>query len=392
MFATYFAQGPLYPIGSPTSKAVLILILLICGFFFLKTLFDGEEKDSFYKVWTVFLALNVAGFLFTLDYRNPIVFNWFKTVLISLLPFYLFYYLSRHEALKSNHLIQYFIIILPITILQFYFLRDLILSQRSTLNVNVVNNVAYSFVFLMPFVFLFRQRIISLLAMFVLMYFTILGAKRGALITGSLGFLLFCYYHLRTVERKNRFINYLIVITGISLLGYFAYRFFYSYDYFIMRFLSTIEEGHTAGRVDIYTDILNAWYNSGNLINWLLGFGLAGSVTHSQIGSAAHNDWLEMLANFGLLGVVVFAILFYTALTKIRKPDWGKGLNILLLAIIFMWFSTSIYSMSYVSSEFYLYTMVFGFLTHAQEASLSEKPKIEETSQFVFQKAIDKAT
>src|SRR5690606_9470669 len=124
----------------------------------------------------------------------------FKGVLITLLLFYPFYYFSHKERLTSKQLIHFFLVMLPVTISQFYFNESQILTERISNRTEVVNNVAYFFVALIPFVFLIRGRIFSAVAIILLLFFIIQGAKRGALIAGGIGMILFVYYRLKSVD------------------------------------------------------------------------------------------------------------------------------------------------------------------------------------------------
>src|SRR5699024_6219047 len=141
--------------GSIIAQAALGLIYLISGNYFIKTLLQKKNKSFFFKIWTALLILNIVGFVFTADYTKHL--GMFKGVLMSLLTFYPFYYLAQNGYLKRKHLVQFFVVMLPLTIGIFYFNRNAILTEATSDNIEVVNNIAYSFVGLIPFVFLIQQ-------------------------------------------------------------------------------------------------------------------------------------------------------------------------------------------------------------------------------------------
>ena len=61
-----------------------------------------------------------------------------------MLPFYPFYYFAEKGELKANHLIWFFIVLIPIMIINFYSKEANMLLERNSDNENVVNNLAYS--------------------------------------------------------------------------------------------------------------------------------------------------------------------------------------------------------------------------------------------------------
>src|SRR5690606_33853948 len=108
-----------------------------------------------------------------------------------------FYYFAKKGIVSSKHLVTFFLFMLPITISQFYWNENQILAERVSSRTDLVNNVAYSFVALIPFVFLFKERkLLSIIAFILLSFFVIQGAKRGALITAGIGGIFFVYFHL----------------------------------------------------------------------------------------------------------------------------------------------------------------------------------------------------
>ncbi len=92
---------------------------------------------------------------------------------------------------------------LVVSIAQFYVYKAEISSIHQSDNENIVNNVVYTFVFLMPYLFLLKERkLLSLLLSFVMLFFIIQGAKRGAMISGVIGMTFFAYYQLKTIDKK----------------------------------------------------------------------------------------------------------------------------------------------------------------------------------------------
>ncbi|RYE35629.1 MAG: hypothetical protein EOP48_30255, partial [Sphingobacteriales bacterium] len=194
-----------------------------------------------------------------------------------------------------------------------------------------------------------------------MIFFIVQGAKRGALVLGGIGMLYFCYYQFRTIEKKNIIKGYIITLVGLSILSYYAYDFLSSNEYLLNRLNAiNVETGEgTSGRNIIYQKIFEDWYNSDSFINLLLGYGFAGSLFLTG-GSFAHNDWLELLSNFGLLGISTYMTLFFVTVKyslKIRSQED----KIIMLCIITIWFISTMFSMNYVSGFSFFQTIILAY-------------------------------
>lgn len=357
----YFSQGILYASGSRLSQISLLLIFIISIIYLLKC-FSIQNKGLFYSAWTTLLILNIMGFVFTGILYNPVHFGMLKGILLSSLPFYPIYYYSNKKIIKSKDLIIFFFIMLPVAIMQFYLNQKQILQERLSDNNDVVNNIAYFFVGLLPYIFLIRKnKILSIISFLISLFFIIQGAKRGAVIVAFICTFFFLYYQLRAIEGKKRLWSYITVIAGIVLIIYYAYFFYSSNEYLISRMEFLDYEGGS-GRNTIYKNIFNKWYYSDNFINFLFGYGFAGSLKLSGMNLLAHNDWLELVSNFGILGVTLYMLLFYSAINTLVKSKWRTEKKILFCAIITMWFVTSIFSMGYTSTDGYLRAIMLAYL------------------------------
>ncbi len=354
--------------GSIPSKLCILTIILISGIYFVKSLFLNEHKNFFYNAWTLFLTVNIIGFIFNFDLSAGYTRDMFRSTLTSLLTFYPVYYFSKKEQIKSIHLIIFLLILIPVFILQYYKLESSVLASRLSGNTNVVNNMAYPFVNLLPYLFLIKkQKLFSGLLMIILMFFIIQASKRGALITGSIGMLMFFWYNLNTIEKRHRIAGFILVVIIIFILSVIAYKTFTSNEFLLGR-MTSILEGDSSGRNMLYKTIITKWYNSDNILKYMFGFGYAGSVY--LIGNFAHNDWLENILNLGLIGFFTYLYLFYAAIKYCLNKEWMFDKRFLMITITLMWFFISLGSMSYSSLEGFIRTILLGYLIGSEKPDL----------------------
>lgn len=362
--AIYFFQGSLYPIGSVVAKAALLFIWIISFFYLIKSLIINSGKGIFYYAWILLFLLNFVGYIFQGAFGGgfgDIYFSQLRAILTVILPFFPFYYFAYKGFISNKQLLRFFIIMLPIAIASFYSSRSHILLESLSTNENVVTNTAYFFVALIPYVFLWgKRKVFSIISLVILLFFIIQSAKRGALIVGVVSAIVFVYYQLTTVDPKKRIQSFIISIVGILLLIGFSYEFYISNDFLISRLERTDDIG--SGRDIIYLNLWNNWFDSNNIFNYLFGFGFVSTIKYSGLGLLAHNDWLELLTNFGLLGISTYLFLFFAAIYFIFHSNAEREGKVIMSAIILSWFFQTLFSMYYTNSTAVLDSILLGYL------------------------------
>lgn len=357
----YFAQGVLYTQGSIISQSVLVLVLVLSFYYLFKTSLTINNKDLFYKLWTTLVIINIISYLISPNLE--LQFGQFKNILISTMLFFPSYYFSKKGILNKKHLIRFFSLMLPLAVFIYFYYRSQFYYFSSD-KIEMVNNTAYTFVFLLPYIFLINKKnIISIIAMLILLFFVIQGSKRGALLAAFVGLAFFIYFHLNTIEKGKRLKTYLFVIIITMLLGYFTYKFYINHEFLIsrMQIQSNVGEDWTSGRNQIYNKIFNSWYNSDNILNVLFGFGFGSSIFLTG-GLRAHNDWLELLSSTGIVGVTVYFLVFYSAIRLLKEKKWETDKKILFMCILSIWFLTTIFSMNYTSTNGAFQAILLGYL------------------------------
>lgn len=361
LFAVYYAQGSIYPSGSLISQLCILVILLISCVYFIYALMSENFNCLFFNVWTIMVFMNVTGFILTADFSDNDQIDVFKNILGCMLPFYPFYYFAKRNKLKEKHLVIFFIIILPLYFLQFFkFRKEIMILTDSDDPTTVINNIAYLFVSLIPFILLIKKnKLIAAALMAIMIMVIIQSAKRGAIITGIIGLIMFFYSLFKSINNQNKLRGYIIVIVVIALLSVFAYESYMSNEFLKYR-ISNLSEGNVSNRDIIYGKIFNTWYNSENGLNFLFGFGFVAS--RDIAGSFAHSDWFELLSNFGLFGICVYLLLFYSAFKLIFKKEFTIDKKILMLTITLIWFFVTIFSMWYTQLAWYSQSIMLAFL------------------------------
>ena len=172
----------------------------------------------------------------------------------------------------------------------------------------VVINQIYNVLPLLPWCLVIRQRIIQIAIVAVVALLVGISAKRGAFI----GFTVMTFgMFLCDAMVRGNFSKVLLRLLQLCIVGVVGGAVLYLVDqsrggaiYYRLQD-AVVDKG--SGRLDIY-DALLTDLQSFSLFEWIFGSGYYASAMATG-KSGAHNDWIEVLYDFGLLGLGMFALM-----------------------------------------------------------------------------------
>ena len=282
-------------------------------------------------------------------------------IINNLAPLFAFYCFSRQGLLTEKRLLLWFIIFLVIATLDFYTAQRkglALLAEEGSQYEEITNNAAYSMLGLMPFVFLLRKKPMwQYIFLAYVMFIVVTGLKRGAILISLFLLLWFVYAQTKSASRGKKVLLLSLTIAFLAIGWRFVMQFYENSDYFQHRLEATLE-GSSSNRDWIYSTLWNHYINNGNFLQ--LVFGEGGFHTVNVSGYMAHNDWLELLIDCGLFGVVVYLIYW---ISFIR--DWVRIKSDIIVysmmgACFIFTFMKTLFSMSFFSMPFYI-SMIMGY-------------------------------
>jgi hypothetical protein len=355
LFIVYYGQGIFYVSGGVISRLAILIIMSISFIYFIKVVFiDKAHLSVLIKSWTALLLLNIIGFFLNGDLEK---FSFLQPILINMLPFYVFYYFSKKRILVRNHLIFLLIVLLPLLIIKFIQsgIELEILKGRE----DVVDNAAYLFLGLLPFIFLFKKKIISLFLLLVFWFFIMQSAKRAVIICLLITILIYFYYLIISVDKKLKVFNYAFLFTLIFVIIYWGYQNLIEQEFVLSR-IQKMAEGDSSGRDGIASIAFASWYESNSYITLLFGNGFLTTLEVTSMQS--HNDWIELLVSFGLLGFVLFFLIFYYLIKEILHKDLTTKNRAMFICFFCIAIITSITSRWYGSNFAYSQVILLPYL------------------------------
>lgn len=308
-------------------------------------------------VYCLFLMLTgTSGFKREL---NPT--NYTLLYVASVLPIYSFYYFGRKGMLSSYWFMVMTILFCINAYALYYQNEQRMLEMLVGGSEDFTNNSGYLIVSLLPLMAFFNKRsIIQYVGLFFIMAATIICFKRGAILVG---FLAIAYFILKKLNVKNTF-RRITTIALVAVLLVLLYRYFDSIfltnDYFYQRVMLT-REGDSSGRDSIYGYFWNFLSSSKNgVLGMLFGNGAAGTV--KLLGIEAHNDWIEFAIDFGLLGIIVYLIYWFTIYKnyKFARKNLSDTIVLAMGMVLIINFARTFFSMSFISMTF-MSTALIGY-------------------------------
>ena len=360
LWCLYNLQGALYTQGGWLSRIILLALLLWSIYYFVVTILNFKLP--------VFLKL-LAGlvFIFVLYGLIPIVtgsgfgginsFEYLKQILMSLLTVYVFYYYTRKGYLTEGLLKKWAIVFFFVAIGIFYYDQSVRLEQTTA--EGITSKKSYVILTLIPLIPLFYKKpVIQYVMMGVVMLFLLMGVKRGALIIGAVA-ETWLLINILFVDngKKNNFVRIVLTVALVFATIYTVEYFISTNDYFNYRLEQTLE-GDSSSRDEIYKNGLDVLLGGDSVLNLLFGYGAYG--TRKTLGIYAHNDWLEIGINNGIIVLLLYFIYWLQFFKYSRKSRHYKVLHQVIALFFIIYFTKSFFSMSYSTYTIFS-TSVLGF-------------------------------
>ncbi len=287
-----------------------LLLLCIISFSLTKKYRIPKLSQTFKLYYAVIIGMYITSILWSIEVSLPSNAFYIKTIL----PIFVFYYFYKAAyKIGDSKLFVISLLLLLVTMLYTYFVHYQ--SMLFLLNVNVWStNSSYFLLYILPVFFCFDKKWIKVGAFIAVGAAIILSSKRGG--TLSLLFGLFAYLFVNQILRKGdgKIGRYIIFIIIITVSAYALSIIMLNDDIHIVSRMSKISETGGNGRDEIWIDVLQMLENS-NIANILFGHGYNTVLAHSKHHLSAHNDFLEIFYDNGII-VLILYILFHVNLIK----------------------------------------------------------------------------
>jgi O-antigen ligase len=364
----YRLQDIWYQAGGVISQMILFTLILVSLWHALCVYSSSVSKPLLFKglvlmiiMYTIYgIILIFTDGAVTKGIRvKPPTYYYLKNYYVSLLPIISFYYFTIKGYLNQRLLRIWVPLFIALGLIEYYHWQQMIAIQMSEMGLDETNtnNMGYIMVALIPALFVFNKAWWQYVVLGVCILFALFSMKRGAIICGFLLSILYILMNMKSARSgKKVVIFFLITIISIFILNILQDTLFQN-DFFQRRLEKTLE-GDSSGRDVLYKFFLFFFIYRASPIEKLLGIGADGTIKISF--NYAHNDWLEILINQGMVGIFCYVLYWCFFIITVKKRKYSRrSKNILVLVLVFT-FVKSLFSMSIGSLTIYT-TSIFGY-------------------------------
>ncbi len=359
LWCLYYLQGTLYPVGGGLSKSILaILVLWSVVYLFLslrlsykpayiKGLYGMIFLYFFYWVLGLVGASGIGG----MDNGSLVI----KNICVSVLPIFAYIHFSNKNLITSKWLLTWLPFFVLVAISSFYHeqtSRLQLIMEEGGIRDEVVNNTGYLFVALIPYALFFHKKpVLQVLTILVCLAFAFMSLKRGAMLVASLSVVICILYRLKDNKNSNKVLTILAIIVA-AIIAFNLFDSFLAQSDLLNNRLERTRTGDSSGRDEMWGRIYHYLIYENSLTGFFFGAGIGG--TTKIIGDGAHNDWLQIAVDMGLLGISTYLIYwscFFKSWRRLKRVD---ELLYVVLGIIFMTeLLKTVFSFSFYSMPFY---------------------------------------
>lgn len=374
----YLIQGVMIPTGGTVFSQLIIFCAMLMGIYYtVKTICLPNIPVYFTGLNMLFFMFIIYGILLLFsNHHYIIIYSWsevpnstfLKNIFLSLPNVYVFYYFSRKGYLTEKALRKWVIVFLASSVFRYIDNQMALLNMMQLKGVQtkeMTNNMGYLFVALMPTIAVFKDKVRIQYGILILcMAFIMMAMKRGAIIVGTIMLIYILYFNYKynkNVSKRKVIVFSLFIIVAAYFITEYMME---SSDYFMSRIEQT-KEGNSSGRNALYERYWNHFKNETDIFKYLLGNGANATL---GIGvNYAHNDWLEIAIDEGVLGLVIYCIYWFCFWRTIASIKYNITAKLVLTLTFISFLILTVFSMSY--TEYSIYTCsVFGYyLAHYKE-------------------------
>jgi len=313
-----FAIGSVY-------RAVTLLLFVLFLFESKFRITYSDEKKSLFLGWIFYLAYTVVTMLWAVN-RDAAITNSLSLVLLGFIVIVFFSTeLSQVESYKTD---VCWIIAGAICILLYVFGDKTAVGEYGSRTSMIIMGTAtdpneFASVFIVPlslmtFNMLNKRgpRILQIVIMLLGVYCVLMSGSRGALIATAIAI----FVTLIQSDKVN--VKSVLIITIVALFVLFlSIRYIIPLipdDVLTRMSLKALLKDGGSGRGDLWTDAVRKIWN-GSVLRMVVGYGQYGLTVGTRgVSQTMHNQFIQQLSNYGVVGLGLYLILIYKSYKAIK--------------------------------------------------------------------------
>lgn len=328
----------------------------ICATWFVKDRIRGELNTQIIKSFVIF-AIGTCVSLFITHVGNKLILVsnllLFIAPCLTIMGCYTYgYRYGRENAIF--YLIAITILASAISYFSIYRSYN-ILGERGHFG------VAYYVLYLLPLILASNKRWMRILSIVIVSIVIISSVKRGGLIALALGMIVYLSVS-KIISSSNAIKSFALLVFSLIILGGFLYLAIHYLGGNIIERLFDSNDETGSGRLDIWESLYQRLIKQ-DITLWIFGNGHMATTEYSWENLTAHNDFLEILYDYGLVNLVIYISFLLSATAYTIRSIRNKSTLAPCMAMLLTIFLTlSMVSIIILSHTCTLSMMGFGLL------------------------------
>lgn len=300
--------------------------------------------------WLIIVTMNIVAVTSSNKVVNLIRVNVWTT------SFFSAYILAKTNLKTIDSIIRLFIVVYVISFV-FFWLGKIYQQDNLKRGIETSTNAIYCLISIVPILMLSKNNKLKLIILLVTLVCAVFSNKRGASII--MAFAIYPVLNDVFSKAKSKILrNFLIVAVGaIAVFAFFYIGDEYLGGRLVDRF-AEMEETGGSGRSDLWAYVIYNYKNS-SLLEQIIGHGHY-AVSGLGMATAAHNDFLEVIYDYGIVGLIVYIPIHFYLLRKVimlRKSNNLFFFSYITMYLVF--FVMSMVSILIVQQRYLVYMAVF---------------------------------
>lgn len=185
-----------------------------------------------------------------------------------------------------------------------------------------------------------KKKAINVLAMLIEIYAVVLSGSRGALVACAMSIFVTI-----VICVKMTLGNILAIVAAISILIFVFFHYLLPLvpeDVIERMNIQVLLADGGGGRKVIWKSALDQYLN-GNIFRILFGYGANGLIAQGERGAtgAMHNYYLQLLTNYGVIGLSLYLNLFWKSIRKFWHCNRKYVAGLIAMAVLSLTLTTS---------------------------------------------------
>lgn len=310
----YSIEEALFNVGymggrDPYTIIFSVFVIVLLSFFAFYKDFKVCFSDRMARSYSYFMlvTLTISFLFFVTGLRHYTVttpIKWISPLFVFWAVYSLTYKINDMQLMSKFALIMFVILIIG-------YYASFKFFQEGALYLDVQQQLISSYfpLFLLPLVVCIDNKLVRIAAIVAVVVVLLTSLKRGGVV--AFGIAIFFYYLIKSITTdvaRFKVRNLLFFAIGLALaimgMDYLAQN----SGLYIFERLSKLGEDEGSGRLEIYNNVIDMIRNS-DFIGIILGHGFSAVGLDSLSHIGAHNDFLEVLYDYGIFGFILYLVL-----------------------------------------------------------------------------------